>query len=105
MRTTPLNGLLTSLSTNYNRRNKNVKLYEMANIYLPKDLPLTELPDERMQFTLGMYGEGDFFTMKGRGRGIFDKIGMDKKVHYEPNCDRPFCIRGGRPILSIIRRS
>lgn len=65
MRTLPLNGMLTSLSTNYNRRNKDVKLFEMAKVYLPKSLPLTELPDERVQFTLGMYGEGDFFTMKG----------------------------------------
>ena len=65
MRTLPLNGMLTSLSTNYNRRNKNVRLYELANVYLPKSLPLTELPDERMQFTLGMYGDGDFYTMKG----------------------------------------
>ena len=65
MRTTSLNGMLTSLATNYNRRNKNVKLYELGNVYLPKALPLTELPDERMQFTLGMYGEGDFFSMKG----------------------------------------
>lgn len=53
MRTTSLNGMLTSLATNYNRRNKDVRLYEMGNIYLPKALPLTELPDERMQFTLG----------------------------------------------------
>ena len=65
MRTTSLNGMLTSLATNYNRRNKNVRLYEMGNIYLPKSLPLIELPDERMQFTLGMYGDGDFFSMKG----------------------------------------
>ncbi len=65
MRTISLNGMLTSLATNYNRRNKNVRLYELGNIYLPKTLPLTELPDERMQFTLGMYGDGDFFTMKG----------------------------------------
>ena len=33
MRTTSLNGMLTSLATNYNRRNKNVRLYEMGNIY------------------------------------------------------------------------
>lgn len=90
MRTSPLNGLLTSLSTNYNRRNKDVKLYELANIYLPKDLPLTELPDERMQFTLGMYGEGDFFTMKGVVEELFDKLGMAKKVHYNPDCNRPY---------------
>ena len=60
MRTTSLNGMLTSLATNYNRRNKDVRLYELGNIYLPKQLPLTELPEERMQFTLGMYGNGDF---------------------------------------------
>lgn len=90
MRTSPLNGLLTSLSTNYNRRNKDVKLYELANIYLPKNLPLTELPDERMQFTLGMYGEGDFFIMKGVVEELFDKLGMRKKVHYDPKCNRPY---------------
>ena len=37
----------------------------MAKVYLPNALPLTELPDERVQFTLASYGEGDFFTMKG----------------------------------------
>ena len=90
MRTSPLNGMLTSLATNYNRRNKDVKLYEMANIYLPKALPLTELPDERMQFTLGMYGEGDFFTMKGVVEEFFSQIGMKKKVHYDAACSHPF---------------
>lgn len=90
MRTTPLNGMLTSLSTNYNRRNKDVRLYEMANVYLPKAIPLTELPDERMQFTLGMYGEGDFFTMKGVVEEFFDRVGMNKKPHYDPNGDHPY---------------
>lgn len=90
MRTLPLNGMLTSLSTNYNRRNKDVKLFEMAKVYLPKSLPLTELPDERVQFTLGMYGEGDFFTMKGVVEELFDKLGMTKKVHYDPSCERPY---------------
>ncbi len=84
MRTTPLNGMLTSLSTNYNRRNKDVRLYELANVYLPKQLPLTELPDERMQFILGFYGDGDFFTMKGVVEEFFDKVGMKKRPHYMP---------------------
>ena len=84
MRTTPLHGMLNSLSTNYNRRNKNVRLYELANIYLPKALPLTELPDERLQFVLGAYGDVDFFDMKGVIEEFFDKVGMDKKPHYDP---------------------
>ena len=90
MRTVSLNGMLTSLATNYNRRNKDVRLYEMGNIYIPKQIPLTELPEERMQFTLGMYGEGDFFTMKGVVEEFFDSIGMTQKVGYEPNAGKPF---------------
>ena len=82
MRTTPLNGILTSLGTNYNRRNKSVRLYETGNIYLPKALPLTELPDERMQFTLGMYGDGDFFEMKGVVELLLMKLGMNQKTQY-----------------------
>ncbi len=90
MRTLSLHGMLTSLATNYNRRNKNVRLYELGNIYVPKALPLMELPDERMQFTLGMYGDGDFFTMKGVIEEFFDSIGLCGKLTYDPNAGRNF---------------
>ena len=90
MRTISLNGMLTSLATNYNRRNKDVKLYELANIYLPKQLPLTELPDERMQFTLGFYGDGDFFTMKGVVEQFLTTVGLNKKVEYDPKNKKTF---------------
>ncbi len=90
MRTLPLNGMLTSLSTNYNRRNKDVKLYELGNIYIPKSLPLEELPDERMQFTLGFYGEGDFFTLKGVVEEYLFKVGMRERTKYDASCSRPY---------------
>ncbi|MGN1159137.1 MAG: phenylalanine--tRNA ligase subunit beta [Lachnospiraceae bacterium] len=90
MRTLSLNGMLTSLATNYNRRNKDVRLYEMGNVYLPKQVPLTELPDERMTMTLGMYGEGDFFTMKGVVEEFFDSIGMRAKTEYDPKAGKPY---------------
>lgn len=90
MRTISLNGMLTSLSTNYNRRNKDVRLYELANIYLPKALPVTELPDERMQFTLGMYGAGDFFSLKGVVEEFLEKIGMKNFVTYDPKAEKTF---------------
>ncbi len=90
MRTLSLNGMLTSLSTNYNRRNKDVRLYEMGNVYLPKQVPLTELPEERMTLTFGMYGEGDFFTMKGVVEEFFESIGMKAKAQYDPNAGKPY---------------
>ncbi|MFP4697692.1 MAG: phenylalanine--tRNA ligase subunit beta [Eubacteriales bacterium] len=88
MRTSTVNGMLSSLSTNYNRRNKNVRLYEISNIYIPKELPLSELPDEREQLTLGMFGTGDFFELKGVIETIFESLGMDKgQVSYNPNAN------------------
>lgn len=90
MRTVSLNGMLNSLATNYNRRNKNVRLYELGNIYLPKQVPVTELPEERMQFTLGMYGEGDFYHMKGVVEEFLYKVGMLKKPEYAPDAGKPF---------------
>ena len=96
MRTSTLNGMLASLSTNYNRRNKDVRLYELGNIYLPKSLPVTELPDERTMFTLGMYGKGDFFDMKGVCEEFFEKIGMKKKVTYDQTAENHSFIREDR---------
>ncbi len=90
MRTTSLNGMLTSLATNYNRRNKDVRLFEMGNIYLPKSLPVTDLPDERMQFTLGFYGDGDFFTMKGVVEEFLGQVGINKNITYDPKAGKTF---------------
>lgn len=98
MRTTSLNGMLTSLATNYNRRNKDVRLYELGNVYLPKQLPLSELPEERMKFTLGMYGKGDFYDMKGVVEEFFDQVGMHRRPEYDSNAGQPF-LHPGRQAL------
>ena len=104
MRTLSLNGILTSLATNYNRRNKNVRLYELGNVYIPKQLPMTELPAERMRFTLGMYGEGDFFTMKGVVEAFFKKAGMSQKVTYDASGKRPYLHPGRQAQMTYADR-
>ena len=108
MRTVSLNGMLVSLSTNSARRNKNVRLYELGNIYLPKALPLTEeLPEERMQFTLGMYGDGDFFTMKGVVEEFLEKAGVTEEVRFTPEMtdrERPYLHPGRKAELWCKKR-
>ena len=95
MRTVPLDGMLTSLSTNYNHRNKDVRLYEVAKVYLPKELPLTELPDERLMLVLGMYGAGDFYDLKGCVEEVTaPEIG--KQLSYVPNPERHPYLHPGR---------
>lgn len=90
MRTVSLNGILTSLASNYNHRNKSVKLYEIGNIYLPKALPLTELPEEKKMLTMGMYDAGDFFTMKGSVENFLRKAGLKGKIEYDPKAGKCF---------------
>ena len=100
MRTLPLNGLLVSLARNYNHRNKEAALYEIAKIYLPKSLPLTEYPDEREQFTLGCYGAGDFFTMKGVVEEFLDRVGMHDIVTYDPKAGKNYLHPGRQALIS-----
>ncbi|MCD8035983.1 MAG: phenylalanine--tRNA ligase subunit beta [Clostridiales bacterium] len=86
MRTTTLNGILTSLSTNYNRRNDSAGLFEIAKVYLPKAVPVTELPDEPRKVTVGMYGNMDFYTIKGIVEHVIDTLGI-KNAEFIPKTD------------------
>lgn len=100
MRTQIINGMLTSLGTNSARRNKNVRLYEISNIYLAKKLPLEDYPEERKQFCLGMYGEGDFFVLKGVIEEFLYKVGMKKLPSYNADAGKTF-LHPGRQALII----
>lgn len=100
MRTQIINGMLTSLGTNSARRNKNVRLYEISNIYLAKKLPLEDYPEERKQFCLGMYGEGDFFVLKGVIEEFLYKVGMKKLPYYNADAGKTF-LHPGRQALII----
>ena len=109
MRTISLNGMITSLATNFNRRNKDARLYEIGNIYLPKQLPLTELPEERKMLTLGMYGQCDFFNMKGVLEELFEKLGLHHAFTYNPKGGYPFlhpgrqaAIQNGEDVVGYI---
>ena len=100
MRTQIINGMLTSLGTNSARRNKNVRLYEISNIYLAKKLPLEDYPEERKQFCLGMYGEGDFFVLKGVIEEFLYKVGMKKLPSHNADAGKTF-LHPGRQALII----
>ena len=101
MRTGTMDGMLTSLATNYNRRNKVCRIYEMGNIYLPKSLPLTELPEERMQLTYGMYGDGDFFDLKGALDVLFERFGLDGTQEYHATRAYPFLHPGRQAEVTV----
>ncbi len=102
MRTQTLSGILTSLSTNYNRRNSDAALFELGKVYIPKSLPLTELPDEKSMLTVGMYGsEVDFYVIKGVCEEVFSVLGIGDKVEYSPSSSMPFMHPGRLATISV----
>lgn len=78
MRTTLSHSMIETLCYNITHFNKGAKLFEIANVYLPKSLPLEELPDEEQRLCVGMYGENvDFFTIKGALENTFNALHLD----------------------------
>jgi phenylalanyl-tRNA synthetase beta chain len=67
--------MLEILSGNASFNNQNVKLWELATVYLPKE-SANELPEEKKCMTLGMYGSCDFFTLKA----VCDKVLIDAGI-------------------------
>ncbi|MBE7031149.1 MAG: phenylalanine--tRNA ligase subunit beta [Ruminococcaceae bacterium] len=72
MRTTLLASVLETLSTNYNHRNERAWIYELANVYIPQKEQ--KLPDEHKVIALAMYGDCDFFDLKGAVESLLDSL-------------------------------
>lgn len=86
MRTQLVNGILKSLATNFNRRVKAAKLFELANIYIPKDKEIKVLPDERKTYILGGYGKDlDFYVFKGYAEEFLSKSHVKGRVSFVKN--------------------
>ncbi len=80
MRTTLVHSMLETLSYNVSHFNKEATLFEVAKVYLPKSLPLTELPVEEERLVIGAYGGGvDFFALKGMVEGLLDALHLNGK--------------------------
>jgi len=91
LRTTPLHGMLHSLSINFNRRNEIARLFELTKVYLTrhKENPGT-LPEEKIYLTIGAYSRKnpglDFFDIKGDIEEFMRVLGI-KHFSFMPNTD------------------
>lgn len=73
MRTTLVYSMLKVIASNLSRGNKSARLFEIAKVYRPKALPLSELPTEREKLVVGAYGENeDFYSLKSVAENISD---------------------------------
>ncbi len=64
MRTTALPSMMEVLERNNNFSNEDVRLFEDATVYMPAE-SADELPAEQKVITIGLYGNADFYALKG----------------------------------------
>lgn len=88
MRTTLIPNMMDLLSRNYNRNVDSVFAYEIGNIFIPKDLPVVELPIEKKVLSIGFYGEEDFYYLKETVGKLLNILGI-KSLDYSPVEDNP----------------
>jgi phenylalanyl-tRNA synthetase beta chain len=87
MRTSTMNGMLQALANNFAKRNEQVGLYEIGTIYEPLALPLTELPKESQKLTIGLYGDCDFFKIKGIVETLFEAMNCLDLATWNPDIE------------------
>ena len=88
MRTTLASEMLYAISRNQKKGTLEGRIFEMGNIFIAKELPLTEYPDERETLCVGVFGEEEsFFTLKGIAENVADAL--DVKFTYQ-TAERPF---------------
>ena len=77
MRTLLAPSMLNVIVDNLKKGNAAGRLFELAPVYLPKSLPLTERPHERQTLCMGVFGPGeDFFTVKGAMEALAASLGL-----------------------------
>ncbi len=73
--------LLNVVVENLKKGNNDGRLFELSNIYIPKQQPITELPEERLHLGFAAWGDGeDFFTVKGAVEALGTAFGTELTV-------------------------
>lgn len=77
MRTTLAPSMLNTIVRNLRRGNTEGRLFEIAKVYIPKELPLNDFPEEKKRVCLGMFGICDFYDLKGAIEAIADMLNAE----------------------------
>ncbi|MDD2481916.1 MAG: phenylalanine--tRNA ligase subunit beta [Lutispora sp.] len=78
MRTTIIPNMLEVISRNYNRKIGEGWFYELSKVYLAEELPLRDLAYERDTLAIGVYGNADFYDLKGIIENLLSVLNINK---------------------------
>jgi len=82
MRTSLVYSMLEVMARNINRNITQGGFFEISNVFLPKELPMKQLPHEILNLCVGIYGPGtDFFRLKGVIHSVFSLLNVQNPVY------------------------
>jgi phenylalanyl-tRNA synthetase beta chain len=89
MRSTLMPNLLDVLARNSNRKNKQARVFEIGSIFIPREVPVTQLPIEKENLTIGLIGEHeDFYSLKGIVENVLITLGIED-YFFEKEVNHP----------------
>lgn len=87
MRTTMIPNMLGVISRNYNMKISEGQFFEISKVYLADELTLEKLAEERETLAIGMYGNLDFYDLKGVTENLMDEFHIEKYRILSSNND------------------
>ena len=119
VRTCLLTSLMENAVRNFSRKNMDLKLFDVAPVFYPKQLPLTELPDEKLKVVgllTGRRSEAswnqtndmvDFYDMKGIVEQLFSRLGIAKYTveageHFALHPGKTALFKKGRDVIATV---
>lgn len=114
MRPTTVPSMMQTLAVNSNKKNQNVKLFDLSRSYknVKQEVQNGEVPLQEEILTIGMYGDDvDFYTLKGIIENVLETINMNhyeveketQNASYHPG--RCANLKVGKDIIATLRRS
>lgn len=119
VRTTLLSSLLENAQRNFSRKNEDLRLFEVAPIFVPKDLPVTEQPEEIMKlagFITGRrhpvgWNQGnetvDFYDVKGIVEELLACLSIanytvESGEHFALHPGKTALFKKGREVIAVL---
>ena len=119
LRTNLLCSVLENAARNFNRKNEDLRLFEVAPVFFPKNLPVTELPDEVQKLAGILMGrrepkgwsqnsaEVDFYDVKGIVEELLAELSIERYTvevgeHYAMHPGKTAVFKKGREILATV---
>jgi len=119
LRTTVVSSILETVARNLSRKNDDIRIFEIGSVFMPKALPMTELPIEKVMISGAISGKRnvaswnqdkemvDFYDAKGIVEVLFAKLGVSKYTveageHYAMHPGKTAVFRKGKEIIAYV---